>query len=131
MVTQLLSETLTNDATEVIKAKPNIGTVAHCETLGFYYLTCSYIVIKAERISNVSADKDYVFPDADDNLVTYTGGNAQLMVPSGLLQNISKNILLLLSYSFYCAHYMPENCKVIKCLTMSFIKIVNVEFLTY
>ena len=27
MVTQLLSETLTNDVTEVIKAKPNIGNV--------------------------------------------------------------------------------------------------------
>ena len=60
------------------------------------YLTCSFVVIKAEHILNDSADKDYVFPDADDNLAAYTGGNAQLMVPSGLLQNLSKKFLLLL-----------------------------------
>ena len=57
----------------------------------FYFLTCLYIVIKAECISNDSVDKDYVFPDEDDNLVAYSGGKAQLMIPIGLLQNISKN----------------------------------------
>ena len=96
-VTQLLSETLNNDTTKVIKAKPNIGKVAR--PLGIivvYFLTCLFIVIKAERVSNSSVDKDYTFPDEDDNLAAYSGGNAQLMVPIGLLQNISKNFLFLL-----------------------------------
>ena len=61
--------------------------------LQFHYLTCLYAVIKAEHISNESVGKDYVFPDEDDNLSAYNGGNAQLMVPIGLLQNISKNII--------------------------------------
>ena len=59
--------------------------------LWFYFLTCLYIVIKAERVSNDSDDKDYVFPDEDDNLAAYSGGKTQLMIPIGLLQNISKN----------------------------------------
>ena len=49
-----------------------------------------YVVIKAERISNNTVDKGYVFPDEDDNLTAYTGGSAQLMVPNGLLQDICK-----------------------------------------
>ena len=61
--------------------------------LCFHYLSCLCTVIKAEHISSDSVDKDYVFPDEDDNLSAYNGGNAQLMVPIGLLQNISKNIL--------------------------------------
>ena len=61
--------------------------------LCFHYLTCLCAVIKAERVSGDSVDKDYVFPDEDDNLTAYNGGNAQLMVSIGLLQNISKNIL--------------------------------------
>ena len=56
-------------------------------------ITCLYTVVKAERVSNDSVDKDYVFPDEDDNLTSYTGGSAQLNVPSGLLQNISKHIV--------------------------------------
>ena len=47
-------------------------------------------VIKAERVSNGSVDKGYMFPDENDDLTTYTGGSAQLVVPSGLLQNLSK-----------------------------------------
>ena len=56
-------------------------------------VSCLYTVIKAERVSDDGVDKDYVFPDEDDNLTVYSGGNTQLMVPIGLLQNISKNIL--------------------------------------
>ena len=51
-----------------------------------------YAVIKAERVSNDSVDKHYVFPDEDDNLTSYTGGSAQLNISSSLLQNISKCI---------------------------------------
>ena len=87
----LLSETLNNDTTEVTKAKPNIGKVS--KSFGNFVVSCLCTVIKAERISNDSVNKDYVFPDEDDNLSTYNGGNAQLMVPIGLLQNIRKNIL--------------------------------------
>ena len=65
----------------------------HLKILCFHYLTCLYAVIKAERVSNDSVDKDYVFPDEDDNLAAYNGGNTQLVLPIGLLQNISKNIL--------------------------------------
>ena len=56
-------------------------------------ITCLYTVVKAERVSNDSVGKDYVFPDEDDNLTAYTGGSAQLTVPSGLLQHISKHII--------------------------------------
>ena len=49
-----------------------------------------YVVIKAERISNDSVIQEYVFPDDEDSLTAYGGGYAQVMVPSGLLQNISK-----------------------------------------
>ena len=62
----------------------NLLQVIHlCITL------CFHIVIKAERVSNDSVDKGYVFPDEDDNLTNYNGGSAQLMLPSGLLQDIS------------------------------------------
>ena len=49
-----------------------------------------HVVIKAERVSNDSVKKGYVFPDEDDNLTAFTGGNARVMVFSDLLQNISK-----------------------------------------
>ena len=49
-----------------------------------------FIVLKAERISNDSVDRGYVFPDENDNLTAYTGVSAQLAVPSALLQDISK-----------------------------------------
>ena len=61
----------------------------------FNFLTCLYTVIKAEHVSSDSVDKDYVFPDEGDKLAAYNGGNAQLMVPIDLLQNISKNISFL------------------------------------
>ena len=56
-------------------------------------ITCLYTVVKAERVSNDSVNKDYVFPDEDDNLTSYTGGSAQLTISSGLLQNISKHTI--------------------------------------
>ena len=55
-----------------------------------FFFSCSYTVIKAEHVSNDSVNKEYVFPDEDDNLTVYEGRYAQVMVPSGLLQNISK-----------------------------------------
>ena len=58
--------------------------------LWFCFYLCLYAVLKAERISNDRVDKEYVFPDENDNLTAYEGGYAQVMVPSGLLQNISK-----------------------------------------
>ena len=99
-----MSETLTNDATEAIKIKPNIGNY-NSTVLMFLFLlhACLYVVIKAERVSNDSVDKGYIFPDKNDNLSTYAGGNAQLMVPAGLLQDISKSthrlILQILKYN--------------------------------
>ena len=56
----------------------------------FFFCTSFYTVIKAKRISNDSVDKEYVFPDEDDNLTAYEGGYAQVMVPSDILQNLSK-----------------------------------------
>ena len=62
-----------------------------------YFHTYAYLVIKAERVSNDSVQNGYVFPDEDDNVTAYTGGNAQVMVSSGLLQNISKYVHLVLN----------------------------------
>ena len=51
-------------------------------------------MIKAERVSNDEVDDiRYMFPDDDDDdddLTEYTGGSVQLMIPSGLLQEISE-----------------------------------------
>ena len=69
-----------------------VPIVAMCGNCIFIH-DCVHAVIKAERVSNDSVNKDYVFPDEDDNLTSYAGGNAQLNVPSGLLQNISKCIV--------------------------------------
>ena len=44
-------------------------------------------------MSNDSVDEGYVFPDEDDNLTSYNGGIAQLMISSSLMQNISEYIL--------------------------------------
>ena len=55
---------------------------------------CIHTVIKAELVSNDSVDKEYVFPNEVDNLTAYSGGSTQLVVPVGLLQNISKNVVL-------------------------------------
>ena len=41
-----------------------------------------------------------MFPD-DDDLSEYTGGNVQLMIPSDLLQNISKRFITLVFTTLY------------------------------
>ena len=51
-----------------------------------YSLYHIFIVIKAERIPYDSMDTMYTFPDDNDDLTNYTGGNAQVMLPNGLLQ---------------------------------------------
>ena len=97
-VSTLLSATLTNDTTEVIIARPNIGNriSIHIFALYNYMYVYAFAVFKAERL-NENLDEGYVFPDEDDNLATFTGGSAQVMVPSGLLQDICKKSV------FYCA----------------------------
>ena len=47
-----------------------------------------FTVIKVERLSDEIVNKGYVFPDEDDDLTDYKGKHAQLMIPSGLLQDI-------------------------------------------
>ena len=79
-----------------MKTKANIGNNSSPNVEIISICTCLYacIVIKAERVSNDSVGNDYVFPDEDDDLTAYAGGNAQFTVPSGLLKNISKCINL-------------------------------------
>ena len=90
-LTKLLSTTLTNNITEAIKAKPNIGNYSRITVVVFVlYHIYVFTVLKAERVSNATLVKGYIFPDEEDNLTAYTGGTAQVMVPSGLLQNICK-----------------------------------------
>jgi len=50
------------------------------------------LVIKAEQLSSDDMYKDFVFPDKNDNLSTYTGGIARLMITNDILQNIGKCI---------------------------------------
>ena len=47
-------------------------------------------MIKAELIPNGNVEAMYVFPDEDDDLSNYAGGNAQVVVSNGLLQAIGK-----------------------------------------
>ena len=62
-------------------------------------------------MSNDNEDEGYVFPDEDDNLTAYTGGIAQLMISSSLMQNISKHtyivaIDLALQFTVYSLSYI-------------------------
>ena len=57
-------------------------------------------------MSNATLVKGYIFPDENDNLTAYTGGTAQVMVPSGLLQNICKYKITLYSFCSYVAKHM-------------------------
>lgn len=82
----LLSKTLTNDTTEAIKAKPNIGN-CYC-TLPILSLSRLFTVFKAECLSNEDVSNGYSFPDEDDDLSNYKGESPHLMIPSTLLQNI-------------------------------------------
>ena len=50
----------------------------------------NFIVIKAERIPYDSMSTVYTFPDEDDDLTNYAGGNAQVMVPNRLWQGNGK-----------------------------------------
>ena len=50
----------------------------------------TFVVLKAERISNGSVNKGYIFPDEDDDLTTYTGRSAQLLLSGDLLQDLGK-----------------------------------------
>ena len=114
-VTKILSATLTDDTIEAIKAKSNIGNQIKVTCCSVYNHLC-FVVLKAERVSNDSLNRGYVFPDEDDNLTAYTGGITQLSVPVGLLQNVCKynhaiinlqNILKILKHiiaSEYCIH---------------------------
>lgn len=61
-------------------------------------LSSFILVIKAERISSSNTDDGYVFPDEDDHLTKYDGGNVQLMISSGLVQNISKSSNVIATY---------------------------------
>ena len=47
-------------------------------------------MIKAEHVPHDNMGTTYMFPDEDDNLTDYTGRNAQVIVPNGLLQSIGK-----------------------------------------
>jgi len=49
-----------------------------------------FVVIKVERVSNDDIVKGYLFPNENDSLTGYAGGKTQLMVPSGVLKDISK-----------------------------------------
>ena len=87
-LSDLLSKTLTSDTTEATKTMENIGE--QLNNLSQIYLPSFYVVIKAERVSSNNTDEGYVFPDDDDDLMDYNGGTVQLMIPSGLVQDISK-----------------------------------------
>ena len=63
------------------------------------------IVLKAERVSNESLEKGYVFPDEDDNLTSYTGKSAQLAIPGSLLQNICKLKKIFFMCSYVARYY--------------------------
>ena len=121
-VTKLLSATLTNDSTEATQtiARPNIGNWTALDVYMHSLLSHILIVIKAERtpIQYGSVDTVYIFPDENDNLTNYTGGNAQVMVPNGLLQGNVKfddtqntfttiyiHILCKLQFLFLCDYH--------------------------
>ena len=65
-----------------------------------FLLYIVFSVLKAERVSNETFDDGYVFPDEDDDLTAYTGRNAQVMVPSNLLQEICKCL-------YMCVYIIP------------------------
>ena len=64
----------------------------------------TFLVIKAERVPYDSVGAMYVFPDEDDDLTNYAGGNAQVMVSNSLLQAIGKYIIVccVCAYVFVC-----------------------------
>ena len=57
-------------------------------------LCLSLAVVKAQLLSNdsVQAGEDYVFPDKQDNLASFTGGDTQIMVPNSVLKLVLKQL---------------------------------------
>ena len=57
-------------------------------------LCLSLTVVKAQLLSNesVKAGEDYVFPDKQDNLASFSGGNAQIMVPNSVLKLVLEQL---------------------------------------
>jgi len=47
-------------------------------------------VIKAELTTkeDIDSDKPYMFPDNDDNMTSFTGKSAQVMLPNELLKGV-------------------------------------------
>jgi len=47
-------------------------------------------VIKAELTTeeDIESDKPYMFPDSDDNMTSFTGRRAQVMLSNELLKNV-------------------------------------------
>ena len=72
-----------------LNQSPTLVISYSCSFFVLYHVYV-FTVLKAERVSNATLVKGYIFPDENDNLTAYTGGTAQVMVPSGLLQNICK-----------------------------------------
>jgi len=56
-----------------------------------YYLC---VVVKAQRLSNenVQAGEAYVFPDEQDDLTSFSGGDAQIMVPNSILRHVVEQL---------------------------------------
>jgi len=54
----------------------------------------SFTVVKVQRLSNenVRAGEAYVFPDEQDDLTSFTGGYAQIMVPNSILQHVVEQL---------------------------------------
>ena len=59
-------------------------------------------MIKAEHVPHNNMSTAYMLPDEDDDLTNYTGRNAQVMIPNGLLQSIGKyNCMDIYEVTFY------------------------------
>ncbi|XP_065906698.1 uncharacterized protein [Dysidea avara] len=72
---RLLGETLNNETTRATIAKSNF-------------------VVKAQRLSNenIQAGEAYVFPDEQDNLTSFTGGDTQIMIPNSVLRHVMEQL---------------------------------------
>ena len=73
-------------------------------------------------MSNETFNDGYVFPDEDDDFTAYTGRSAQVMVPSGLLQEICKCLCMCVLYQYFiiattCIHIIVN---IILCVPLSF-----------
>jgi len=73
-----------------MKTRENIGSLRTKMNQTINVSPYMFVVIKVERVSYDDINEGYVFPNENDNLTGYAGGRTHLMVPSGLLQDISK-----------------------------------------